>query len=135
MITLFYKTGKIMSLIPAYEACVVVPRPNAYFNPKTKVISAVEDFEDISISEVLDAMTLAAEAGLVERAGWVMQFFGDAMGFRAFIAELEQYEYRINDRWHQALMAIAGLKEESGFVTNEEIAAVLMDSAAESGQL
>lgn len=124
-----------MSIIPAYNHTPIVPHNNEFFNAKTKKITPVDDAEDVQVASLLDAMTLATEAGIVRRAGWVKQFFSDESVFRAFLDELDQYEYRLNDRWHAALMELTGRREELDFVTNEEIAAGLLKNAITTKQV
>jgi len=124
-----------MNHIASYHYSSITPRSNEFFDYTAKRISPANDAEDIQIASILDAITLATEAGIVERTTWVKQFFANNAVFRVFLQELDEYDFRINDRWHAALMKISDRKEEFNFVSNAEIAAGLFDAATKTGQL
>lgn len=78
----------------------------------------------MAMHEALDAITAAAEAGIIDDDDWVTQLFSDDAALEAFFDELEQYDdcYRINDRWWRALAELAGSTDcEEGFVSCREI--------------
>lgn len=124
-----------MKLIASYAPNPIVPHSNEFFDLKTKEISPADDADDVQIASMLDAITLATEAGVVDLGTWVKQFFANETVFRAFLEELDQYDFRINDRWHKALMAITSRTEEFSFITNAEVAAGLFEAAIETGQV
>ena len=133
--TFIHLLGHFVTFISAYAPAPVIPHGNEFFDPKTKKITPADDSDDVQVTSILDAIALATEAGIVSRASWVKQFFADETVFRAFLEELDQYDYRIIDRWHAALMEVTGRKEEFNFITNAEVAAGLFESANKTGQL
>ncbi|OOG58029.1 hypothetical protein [Polaromonas sp. C04] len=91
----------------------------------------------LNLHEILDTITLAVEAGIVEQKGWVKQFFANEAAFEDFISDVGDYDecFRITDRWWQALAALAEVIDEEGFVSSQEIADTLVEYATETSQL
>lgn len=90
-----------------------------------------------SLDQILDGITLAAEAGQLDDETWVKQVFHDKRHFDWFLGELSGYNvcFRINDRWYHALeRLVGGPSDEEGFVTSEEIADALLQHARETKQ-
>lgn len=88
--------------------------------------------------EVLDNITLAAEAGLIDTETFVSQLFADIDSFKVFIASLAGYdsEFRITDRWWQSLASLAEhAEEEAEFISTEDIAQQLLNYAVETNQI
>lgn len=79
---------------------------------------------------VLDSITAAVEAGLLKRKKWSQQLFADESSMQVFLDDLAGYEecWRIGDRWHFALAAIADGNDE-GFVTGAELADRLSEAS------
>ena len=105
------------------------------FNPVTKVLTPMRYGSGaMAMHEALDAITAAAEAGIIDDDDWVTQLFSNDAELEAFFEELEQYDdcYRINDRWWRALAELAGSANfEEGFVSCREIVDGLRESIAE----
>lgn len=88
--------------------------------------------------EVLDNITLAAEAGLLDTEKFVSQLFADLDSFKVFIEELAGYdsENRITDRWWHSLASLAEhAEEESECISTEDIARQLLNYAVETEQI
>lgn len=94
-------------------------------------------YDAIPMEEVLDSITLAAEAGVVPRDNWVKYIFGTKERCEAFFDELHAYgeSHRVTDRWWSALEHIADVGEEYEFITFEQISDRMREVAEESGQL
>jgi hypothetical protein len=126
-----------MSKIKAYAAEVAAVSPRgAGFNQEAK--SFTKKFDDsAAVCDVLDTMTLAAEAGELDTAGFVEQVFQDSDSFDAFLEEFASYDecYRINDRWYNMLKQVIGFSEEEGFVTSRELSAALRQHAERTDQM
>lgn len=133
--TNFYHLGKFVGLIQAYAPALASPESRVQFDEKTKKFTLLTDSPDDMLTGILDAMTLAVEAGTVSEEGWLEELFADKAEFGSFILELSDYEYRINDRWYQALMRLAGRSDEKEFVTHHEIAQALLLQAKTTNQL
>ncbi len=105
-----------------------------YF-PETKELKPIEDYN--SAYQVLDVMTAAAEAGVLNRKTWVSQIFADDEVFLRFMEELAEYDecYRLHDRWYRALFEITDAVNEEGFVLCQEIVERMLEQAEKSGQI
>lgn len=105
------------------------------FNKRTKKIKPFA--EVTALYEILDVMTAAAEAGVLDSETWVSQLFAGEDVFLHFLSELEVADdyMRIYDRWYQALLNITGNMNEEGFVTSAEIADELRLAAARTYQI
>jgi hypothetical protein len=90
------------------------------FKAKTKELIPMagpgEFLGDWMLSDILDNLTLACEAGKLDSEKWVSQLFQTTEDFDSFLEHLEAYDdmYAIYDRWHRALMEI-GNSEMEGF--------------------
>lgn len=132
------KSKASASLISAYKPFDYKLKPNTVdggFFPDTNTIKPFADFTEVH--EVLEAITAATEAGVVDQNKWVSQFFCNREKFLEFMEEFSAYDqaFRILDCWYQALFKIAGVYDEEGFVTSEEIVEKLLKQAEESGQI
>jgi hypothetical protein len=89
------------------------------------------------LSDKLDAITNACEQGQLDSLTWVNQCFTDVDAFKLFIDQLAEYDqaFRINDRWYTALMRIADVYDEEGFISSQDIADQLYGQAGETGQV
>jgi hypothetical protein len=89
------------------------------------------------VYEVLDSITAAVEAGVVDRNRWVSQFFASREVFIEFMEEFNTYDecYRVVDRWYKALFEIANAVNEEGFVSCAEMVERLLEQAEESKQV
>lgn len=105
---------------------------NGGFNPLTKKWSPLHPQESY-LSDVLDHITAACEAGIVEQYSWATQLFATPEAVDYFLNELELFDelWRITDRWWQALASLAEVRDEEDFVTSSEIAQVLRVAVAE----
>lgn len=128
-----------MSRIEAYAYKVRKVEVFQDWDPKTKKLTPMRFTEDEnrSLYEILDTITLAAEAGVLDSYSWPQQLFADRESFDNFIGALSEYGecYRVADQWWTALAAIAGVGDEEGFVSSEEIAEVLSEVATTDGML
>lgn len=124
-----------MGLIQAYAPALASIENRAQFDEKTKKFTAIADGPDDMLTGFLDAMTLAVEAGTVSEESWLEEIFADKDEFGGFILDLSEYPCRINDRWYQALMRLAGRSDEKEFVTHHEIAQALLLQAKTTNQL
>lgn len=124
-----------MGLIQAYAPALAAIESRVQFDEKTKKFTVLADSADDMLTGFLDAMTLATEAGTVTEEGWLEELFADKAEFGSFILELSEYEGRINDRWYQALLRLAGRSDEKEFVTHHEIAQALLLQAKATNQL
>lgn len=107
------------------------------WDAEKKQLNAINDMENFSISEVLDSIVLAVEAGVVDNYLWPQQIFANRKSFESFIEQLSEYDecYRITDQWWQAISELVGYGDEEGFVSSSEIADKLFDAASEDGKL
>lgn len=104
------------------------------FDPATKELRPFTEFEEVE--KTLDALTLACEAGLLDTETWVSQLFATTDVFNEFLEELESFDYgHINSQWYWALQRITGHYDQEGFITCNEIAGVLGEKAANTGQI
>lgn len=89
------------------------------------------------LADKLDAITNACEHGQLDALTWVKQCFTDVDAFKVFIDQLAEYDqaFRINDRWYVALMRIADVYDEEGFISSQDIADQLYGQAGETGQV
>lgn len=127
-----------MALIKAYP--YAPRRIDAYDNvwDSEKLIPIpVKSMEDVILHEMLDGITLAVEAGVVDSHAWPQQFFAGRAAFDEFIEQLSDYDacFRITDQWWWALASLVQTDNEEGFVSSSEIADRLYGSAAEKGLL
>jgi hypothetical protein len=117
------------------------PRPiRAYesvWNSKEKRFIAVTSMDKIHVHMVLDGISLAIEAGVIDSHGWPQQLFSSRAAFDEFIEQLSGYDdcYRITDQWWQALATIADFVDEEGFISSSDIAEELYSAASEHGLL
>lgn len=89
---------------------------------------------DYMIHEVLDAVTAAVEAGIVEQHTWPKQIFKTGADLEAFLDDFSNYDecYRVHDRWWQALANLAGSTNcEEGFSTTSDMADTLREYVAD----
>lgn len=107
------------------------------FNPITQVLTPFKNVPKFELHEMLDSITAAVEAGIIDDKKWVSQIFSSRKNFQSFLSEVAEYDsyYRIQDRWYVALRALVQVYDEEGFVTSAEIAEYLATNAAETGQL
>lgn len=107
------------------------------WDDKKKKLKPIKSMNELMVSEVLDSITLAVEAGALDNYRWPQQIFSKKAAFEAFIKELSEYDncYRITDRWWSALSAICEGGNEEGFVSSYEIARELLAKAMEDGKL
>ena len=109
-----------------------------YWNEGTKTFTPLSKVKvHHEVHEVLDSISLALESGAVPKDGWLKFVFGTSTAFENFLEYLESYDetFRITDRWWMALATLAGIVDEEGFITCQDIADSLRDKARESGQL
>lgn len=88
--------------------------------------------------QMLDNITLAAESGLLDTEKFVKQLFKNKKSFLTFLDMLSNYddEFRITDRWWNALSALTGqYGEECGFIATSDIAAKLYSCAIGTKQV
>lgn len=135
-----------MTGIPAYKfrpAAVIAKysKSTGGFKAKTKELVPMsgpggEFFGDWMMHNILDNLTLACEAGVLDSKKWVSQLFRTVEDFENFLEQLEDYDdmYAIYDRWHRALMEIGETEMES-FTRTADIAAGLRQQAIDTGQL
>lgn len=124
--------------IEEYKCQLIRVDPNfggAGYFPETKEFKPISDFN--FVSEVLDVITGAAEAGALRLESWVSQVFADDEVFQRFAEELSNYDQycRIHDRWYAALFRVVNAVNEEGFVTSEEIAERMLEQAERTGQI
>ena len=125
-------------LIPSYKHQV---RPigvySNVFDTKTKTLKPIKSMDDTDVTEVLDSITLAMQAGTVSAHGWPQQFFANRKAFEGFIQQLEGYDecFRITDEWWMALARLIGTEDEEGFISTRDMANAILDKAAEDGLL
>ncbi len=127
-----------MSIIKAYT---FTPRNVASYesvwDAKKKQFIPVKSMDDVDLYMVLDAITLAVEAGVVDTHAWPQQFFASRAAFDEFMELLSEYDdcFRITDQWWQALASLADIGDEEDFVSSTEIADGLFRVAAGEGLL
>lgn len=135
------------SKLPSFDGYKPLPMtPQAhpvYFNPETQVLTPLSKVklgkgQAHEVSEVLDSLTLALEAGAVSKEKWVKEVFGTAKAFEKFLEEFEYFSEwnRIWDRWWTALSVLGdSVYDEQGFTTSTEIAERLRYIAVDSNQM
>jgi hypothetical protein len=115
-----------MALIPAYQFKPrgVEIQPFAILSKKV--------IEESGFHQTLDFIALEVEAGRVDTEKFSTQLFDSKAAFNVFCEELASYDecFRITDQWYEALMHIAGARDEEGFLTCEEIVEALRLAAA-----
>lgn len=105
------------------------------FNPHSKKFTPFTEPRNFELHHILDALTAAAEAGILDTETWVTQAFGTLDAAATFMDMIEGYDYfRIYDRWYRALFWIAMRDEEEEFVSTYEIAEGLRSAVVETGQ-
>lgn len=86
--------------------------------------------------EVLDALTAAVEAGIIDSEGWITQVFDEASLFEEFLDSLPTDSvYRLHDRWCLALQEVTGCVDDEYWVGFHEAVDTLRDHAEETGQV
>lgn len=101
------------------------------FNPVTRELTPMQPASaNMWLHEVLDHITAAVEAGVVDKNRWEEQLFADEDELEYFLEELECYDdcYRITCRWWESLARLAGRVDEEGFISCQEIADGLRES-------
>jgi hypothetical protein len=104
------------------------PRPiyvcSQIWNPDTKQVVPIQNMDDVEMYDVLDSITLALEAGVLDSFRWPQQIFAKRAVFDSFLEYLTDYDecYRITDQWWRALAALCEVIDEEGFVSTREIA-------------
>lgn len=126
-------------LIPAFNfASRKVTAYPAYWNAEAKTFTPLSKVKGHhEVHEVLDSLTLALEAGVVPKDGWLKFIFGTPTAFENFLEHLESYDeaFRITDRWWMALARLTGTVDEEGFIFCQDIADTLRERARKSNQL
>ena len=107
------------------------------WDSKTKKVTPIKSLEMVDMYMVLDSITHAVEAGVVDTLTWPQQFFAKKAVFLEFIEQLAEYDdcWRITDQWWQALAALANVIDEEGFISTDDIANELFNDAAGDGLL
>ena len=126
-----------MSTFKPYTYTVRPVQAYEGWNPKTKKLTPMSFGDGRYLHEILDNIALAMEAGVVDKFLWPQQLFVDREAFDSFIEELSGYDqcFRITDQWWTALSTLVEGGDEEGFVSCEEIAALLFEEAAEHDKL
>lgn len=78
------------------------------FNPHTRNFTKICWVDEGFMSEHLDHVTAAVEAGIVKKYAFAEQLFASRRDFDEFLDYLLAYPLRIHDRWHLALASLAG---------------------------
>lgn len=127
-----------MAKINAYKFTprAVKVYPEIWDNEK-KTLTPIKSLEMVDMHMVLDSMVLAVEAGVVDTHSWPQQFFATKKVFIEFIQQLAEYDFcwRITDQWWLALAALAGVSDEEGFISTQDMAAELFTAAEKDGLL
>ena len=107
------------------------------WDSKKKKVTPIQSIDMLHLHEVLDSMANAVEAGVVDTLAWPQQFFAKKTAFLEFIDRLAEYDdcFRITDQWWQALAALAGVSDEEGFISTQDMAAELFTAAEKDGLL
>ena len=132
-----------MALIPAYQAKlqqIAATCEHGGFDAATGTFTPFKKMEGVSVCQILDVITAAAEAGAIDNEKWVSQIFASIEIFEAFLREYSDYDecFRTYDRWYWALFRLSGHDDgddELAFVTSPEIAEKLREVAQDSGQI
>lgn len=96
------------------------------FNPKTGEITKICCVNDAFVGEHLDHIAAAVEAGVVHRMEFVQQLFASNQDFVDFVEFVSNYQGRIHDRWHRALLELAGLElQKACLLRTDEIVSAL----------
>ena len=103
------------------------------FDPFSKTFYKLRGEEHMGMYYVLDAITAAVEAGYIDTDTWPEQLFESTQALQEFLYEFSSYdeEFRIEDRWWRALLALCPDAAEGDCRNAEEMASQLQ-SAAES---
>ncbi|MDB6001220.1 MAG: hypothetical protein JWP52_2919 [Rhizobacter sp.] len=117
-----------MSLIPAYT--FVPDDLERYCRPMPTIPLATLNIFD-EFHAYLTALTLAVESGVIDTDRWPEQLFATKADLETFFDGLSKHcaHWRLDDRWHCALMHIAHIPDEVGFNTGEEIVERLHERA------
>jgi hypothetical protein len=123
-----------------FKANKYEPRPVCarHYNPATKKITEYKSAENADLYEILDDMTLAMDAGVVDTWRWPQQFFADRGSFDDFIDLLESYDecYRITDQWWNTLAMLADTVDcEEQFTHTDDMARAIVIKCEEDGLL
>jgi hypothetical protein len=134
-----------MAIIEAYtftpQSVVATKTKNGGFDSSTNTLTpmaGVEVNEEWEMHVIMDNITLAAEAGLLDTQKFVSQIFASKLDFEFFLSQLSDYNesLTIYDRWWQALAYVASHGSDmEGCVTSDEIADCLHEAAATTGQV
>lgn len=110
---------------------------DSVWNSKKMQFIPIKSMDEIDVHMVLDGISLAIEARIVDTHAWPQQFFANRTTFDDFIEYLSEYDdcYRITDQWWQVLATLADIGDEEGFVSSSEIADGLFRAASEEGLL
>lgn len=108
--------------------------PNIW-NPEAKQLVPIQDMHEVEMYEVLDSITLALEAGVLNSFRWPQQIFAKRAVFDDFIDYLANYDetYRITDQWWRALAELCEVYDECGYVSSLEIANELRSHVYDHG--
>ncbi|WP_161006747.1 hypothetical protein [Duganella flavida] len=99
-------------------------------NSFTKFKSGFEHYE------VLDALTAAVEAGIIDSENWIAAVFEDTSLFEEFLDSLPTDGiYRLHDRWCLALQEITGDVDDEYWVGFHEAADTLRNHAEDTSQI
>lgn len=87
--------------------------------------------------EVLNAITIAAECGILYEDKFVSQCFKSKKAFKEFIEamEVEDGVIRVKDRWAVACAHLTGWYDEEGFTSMSEVAEKLYEAAEATNQI
>lgn len=100
------------------------------FNPHTRQLTKICCSDEIFMSEHLDHVTAAVEAGMVRKHAFMEQLFASRQDFEEFLEYLLAYPGRIHDRWHYALATLAGCSAASdALANNSQLIDALRDAA------
>jgi len=107
------------------------------WDSKAKKVAPIKSMEMFDMHMVLDSITHAVEAGVVDTLSWPQQFFAKKEVFQDFIDQLAEYDesFRITDQWWRALAVLADVGDEEGFISTEDISNELYIAAARDGLL
>lgn len=100
------------------------------FNPQTRQLTKICCSDYRFMTEHLDHITAAVEAGVVRTHGFMEQIFASQEDFEEFLEYLLVLPVRVHDRWHQALANLAGKAAASDSLrTPTELVDALRDAA------
>lgn len=100
------------------------------FDPHTRKLTKMSCSDETFLSEHIDHVTAAVEAGVVRKHAFMEQLFASRQDFDEFLEYLVAYPGRIHDRWHYALATLAGCAAGSdALATNGQLIDALRDAA------